>query len=389
MSNRQFQGTLADFEPSSEQILRVQPEAPTDLVSFQISEKETLSIPCCVLTHNVGQYADYVGRGSFGTVYKYPKGIASIRTVALKQLYFGLNSSNSGRDDGRDDVMKEVETHRKLIHPNIVRYIGCHETENVIYIVMEYLSQESLHCKLKSLENPSTPALPEATIFRYTKQILAGLVYLHSYTRDPTDQRAPVVHRDLRSVNILVDSNDTLKLADFGISKQLDILASQSHFNTAAIGNFYWRSPEMIMELKEKLGRKVDVWSLGITLLEMIFVDVPFMGLPLYKFIKMIEDRFKFVDLLDKQIVGAELSDLVAKCLTYEADKRPTSLELHQYLEAQTSAMEDALLQKSLLRKLKISENPSTPALYPCPSNGGDNVAVFGLWAKPRFLMSP
>ena len=332
--DRQLQQVVGDGGNThiSEQVPTSQPavvlEAPTDNVSFQVSELgETIDIPCHVFTDNIGQYADWVGRGSFGTVFKYPKGVSSGTTVALKQLYFGLNSSQAEKDD----VMKEVETHRKLIHPNVVTYFGCHETVNVIYIVMEYLPQESLFRKLKSIENPITPALPEVTILRYTKQILAGLVYLHSYTKDPNDRRASVIHRDLRSVNILVDINDTLKLADFGISKQLDTLASQSQFHTAAIGNLYWRSPEMILEQKEKMGRKVDVWSLGITLLEMVFIEIPFFEFPVVKFLRLIEDRSKFEDQLEnytKKIESSVIINLIAKCLTYDANGRPTSLEL-------------------------------------------------------------
>ena len=296
---------------------------------------EVISIPSYVFTDDISQYAEYVGHGSFGTVFKYPPDeISSGTTVALKQIYFGLSSSKTIRDD----VIKEVETHRNLIHPNIVKYIGSHETEKAIYIVMEYLPQESLHHNLKSIEDPSTPALAEETIFRYTEQILSGLVFLHSYNRDPSDQtqRAPVIHRDLRSANIMIDAFGNLKLADFGISKQLDILASRSQFHTADIGNYYWRSPEMISEVKEKIGRKVDVWSLGITILEMIFVDIPFMNLTILGYIRLIVNRHEFENLLGshKGEINSTtmLSDLIDKCLTYDADARPTSLELLQSL---------------------------------------------------------
>ena len=154
------------------------PDSPSrsvsDGVPFQLSEhRETICIPCEVFTTNISQFAEWVGKGSFGDVFSYPRSNpATRRTVALKQLYFGLNSSKSDRDS----VIKEIETHRKLIHPNIVKYIGCHETENVMFIVMDYLPQGSLYTKLKDIENRSIPALPESTILRYTAQILDGLV---------------------------------------------------------------------------------------------------------------------------------------------------------------------------------------------------------------------
>ena len=304
-------------------------------ICFQLSKfgelhGETIAIPREVFTENIGMYAEFVGRGSFGKVFKYPKETTANPVVALKEIYLGLDQSESSRTH-RDNVMKEVETHRTLDHPNIVRYIGSHETESSIYIVMEYLPKGSLYSKLNDLVDPSIPALAEATILRYSKQILAGLVYLHSYTENPYN-RASIIHRDLRAANILIDDNDNLKLADFGISKQLEPLATQSQFHTCEIGNLFWRSPEMLTEDQEKIGRKVDVWSLGITILEMVFVKLPF-GLTKIRYLRLIDDQDKFENELCKhteKINSNILVSLINECLTYDGNKRSTSVVLHR-----------------------------------------------------------
>merc|ERR1719188_1507119 len=92
--------------------------------------------------------------------------------------------------------------------------------------------------------------------------MLKGLDYLHT-------RRPPVVHRDIKCANILVDLNFSVKLADFGCSRQQDVTTS---FTT--IGSIPWMAPEVIQQ-HDGYGRKADIWSLGCTVIEMFTAEKP------------------------------------------------------------------------------------------------------------------
>ena len=104
-------------------------------------------------------------------------------------------------------------------------------------------------------------ALPEEATRRYTRQILAGLEYLHFNS---------VIHRDIKAANVLVDRNGVCKLADFGTAKKVHELNSQKNSMTGTVN---WMAPEVIKQ--EKYGRAADIWSVGCTVYEMITGQPP------------------------------------------------------------------------------------------------------------------
>ena len=110
---------------------------------------------------------------------------------------------------------------------------------------MELAEHGSLKSHLMQL-NQKAEKLCDGEVLAITKQILNGLNYLHK-------QDKPIIHRDLRSPNVLLYANHIVKIADFGISKQVNTLASSSGFSTVA-GNVYWQAPEMIDYKKSMLG---------------------------------------------------------------------------------------------------------------------------------------
>ena len=117
---------------------------------------------------------------------------------------------------------------------------------------MEYMDQGSLRGKLNNIRKeaggrlpPGQGALNDDVIIKYTENIVSGLVYLHLNK---------VIHRDLRAANVLLTGHDDVaKLADFGISKELNTLSTQTGFSSV-VGNTYWRSPELIQNKMDKVG---------------------------------------------------------------------------------------------------------------------------------------
>ena len=261
------------------------------------------------------QWLDRLGEGSYGTVYLYKD---EYFQIAVKQIKF---SATLVQKEG-EDVMKEVNLHKTLIHLNIIRYFGSHQAKDNICIMMEHAQFGSLKSVLlRSKANHES--MPHNLIMKFSREIIMGLNYLHTRPK-------PVIHRDLRSPNVLIGRNSTAKIADFGISKQLNTMASTSGFSTN-VGNTYWKSPEYMKD--EEVGRKVDIWSLGVTILEMIYVTPPFFKLEQCQWMyRLTTNPAKPPEI--PTFVDQRLHQLLAYCLTYDADERKSAEWLLQFLIA-------------------------------------------------------
>ena len=254
-----------------------------------------------------------LGEGSFGKVYLYKD---EDFQIAVKQIKI---PSKLVQLEG-EDVMKEVELHKSLVHPNIIQYFGAHKAKEHICIMMEHAQHGSLKQVLLRMKD-SGQKLPLRQIMTFSREILMGLNYLHTRPK-------PVIHRDLRSPNVLIDEHFSVKIADFGISKQLKTMATTSGFSTN-VGNTYWKSPEYMKG--EKVGRKVDIWSFGVTILEMIYVTPPFFKSEQCKWVySLTTNPAKPPEI--PTFVDQRLQQLLSYCLTYDADKRKTAEWLLQWL---------------------------------------------------------
>jgi mitogen-activated protein kinase kinase kinase 3 len=142
-----------------------------------------------------------------------------------------------------------------LEHPNIIKFFGSEVLNDTLFIYLEYIPGGSIKYLLNKYGNFSSKIIKI-----YLKQILDGLEYLHS---------KGVVHRDIKSANILVDLKGNIKLSDFGVSGQISLKKNvgESGFLESLKGTLLWMAPEVICQTK--YGKKADIWSLGCTLLEM------------------------------------------------------------------------------------------------------------------------
>ncbi|MGH0126201.1 UNVERIFIED_CONTAM: hypothetical protein FKN15_026675, partial [Acipenser sinensis] len=147
------------------------------------------------------------------------------------------------------DIIKEVKFLQKLRHPNTIEYRGCYLREHTAWLVMEYC----LGSASDLLEVHKKP-LQEVEIAAITHGALQGLAYLHSHN---------MIHRDVKAGNILLTEPGQVKLGDFGSAS---IIAPANSF----VGTPYWMAPEVILAMDEgQYDGKVDVWSLGITCIEL------------------------------------------------------------------------------------------------------------------------
>lgn len=191
-----------------------------------------------------------LGRGSFGVVHEATVDDTG-ETIAVKQISLSGRggASGSGKAEAFD---KEVELLRAAAHPNVVRVLGVHRTPQVLSLLMEYVPCSSLDARLKT-----TGPFSEPLIKRYLRQLFRALAHCHALG---------VVHRDLKSANVLLTSTGELKIADFGSAR----LFSRADLETAAsLGYNYtplWLAPEV---LNGMYSSKVDVWSAGCVAVEM------------------------------------------------------------------------------------------------------------------------
>ncbi|XP_050679701.1 serine/threonine-protein kinase Tao [Leptidea sinapis] len=195
-----------------------------------------------------------IGHGSFGAVY-YARCNLTKEIVAIKKMsYLGKQSEEKWQD-----ILKEIKFLKQLEHPNTIEYKGCYKREHTAWLVMEYCVGSASDI----IEVHKRP-LREEEIAAICEGVVCGLSYLHSLGR---------IHRDIKAGNILLTENGTVKLADFGSAS---IKCPANSF----VGTPYWMAPEVILAMDEgQYDGKVDVWSLGITCIELAERKPPYFNM--------------------------------------------------------------------------------------------------------------
>ncbi len=198
-----------------------------------------------------------IGGGGMGDVYEAVQ-LSMERPVAFK-LMKGLESAS---EQQVKRFFREARTGGKLSHPNIVGFIDCGEIEGALYIAMEYIYGMDVRFLL---DIKKKIPCPQACYIAYS--IAKGLDYASKYN---------VVHRDIKPENILFDRNNVVKLTDFGLAKNLEEAGvSGVTKSQTGVGTLYYMSPEQITEARFA-DQRADIYSLGVTMYEMITGMRPF-----------------------------------------------------------------------------------------------------------------
>jgi len=239
-----------------------------------------------------------LGKGAYGSVYS-AKRLSDDNVVAIKII--ALDD-----DETLEDVRKEIKIMSECNHPNIVNYFGSYFKNDNLWIVMEYCGGGSVSDICQILETN----LEEDMIAYVCRETLKGLRYLHGVRR---------IHRDVKGGNILVTECGEVKIADFGVSAQL--------FNTFSkrntfVGTPYWMAPEVIQSSQYDGG--ADVWSLGITAIEMAQIMPPYDNIHPVRVLFMIP-RNPSPTLKEKEKWSPMMHRFVARCLTKSVADRPTA----------------------------------------------------------------
>ncbi|CAI2356936.1 unnamed protein product [Caenorhabditis sp. 36 PRJEB53466] len=278
-----------------------------------------------------------LGEGSYGSVHKAIHR-ESGHVLAIKKVPV---------DTDLQEIIKEISIMQQCKSKYVVKYYGSYFKNSDLWIVMEYCGAGSVSDIMRARRKP----LSELEISAVLRDTLKGLQYLHDLKK---------IHRDIKAGNILLNTDGIAKLADFGVAGQLtDTMAKRN----TVIGTPFWMAPEVIEEIG--YDTKADIWSLGITAIEMAEGRPPYSDIHPMRAIFMIPTKpppsFK-----KPEEWSADFNDFIKCCLIKKPDERKTSLKLceHKFIENAPGCEVLEAMIRDAQEKAALSQVPAMANLH-------------------------
>eukprot|EP00929_Paragymnodinium_shiwhaense_P039882 TRINITY_DN20887_c0_g1_i3.p1 TRINITY_DN20887_c0_g1~~TRINITY_DN20887_c0_g1_i3.p1 ORF type:complete len:1029 (+),score=195.97 TRINITY_DN20887_c0_g1_i3:111-3197(+) len=265
-------------------------------------------------------FVESLGSGEFGQVFR---GIYKSEEVAIKQLFW---------DDAMSSVLmkdlaREIESFRELRHRRLVRFIGaCFEWPHPC-LITEYMAGGSLHNFLHEQKR----RLPTLHATNMCLQVVDGVMYLHE--RNPK-----IVHRDLKSLNVVLDLGLNIKLCDFGLTEKMERTHITKRNNG---GSPRYMAPELFCTVT-KITEKIDIWAMGCIFVEIFGGPLPFSDLQtLADLTKSLLVRRRAPD-VPPHLVPLEVQVAIHRCLEFEINVRPGARDVYEDLKEAKRLMRES-----------------------------------------------
>ncbi|KAG2536972.1 hypothetical protein PVAP13_9NG240300 [Panicum virgatum] len=285
-------------------------------------------------TVNPGDYRlmEEVGYGAHAVVYRaifVPRDeVVAVKCLDLDQL-----------NNNIDEIQREAQIMSLIDHPNVIRAYCSFVVEHSLWVIMPFMTEGScLHLMKISYQD----GFDEPVIGSILKETLKALEYLH---------RQGQIHRDVKAGNILIDSAGIVKLGDFGVSACMFDRGDRQRSRNTFVGTPCWMAPE-VLQPGTGYNFKADIWSFGITALELAHGHAPFSKYPPMKVLLMtLQNAPPGLDYERDKRFSKSFKEMVAMCLVKDQTKRPTAEKLlkHSFFK---NAKPPELTIKSILSDL-------------------------------------